>query len=344
MKNDIHNIDDDEIRILGLNDEEERRRKEEPGRRRNEEETVHYFESLTPLYPEVDIAQLKKVIQLNERKKHNRWWILAITIVSIIAIGAIVTAIYLYTPHQRTARPLVYEEEEFQIQGAVTDSIADSLIQVVPTKPQGYAIVKDTIVNNIPLKIFIPRNAVPELVMGNINKTDSSIILGAMAADFGPDKRKGWIVAGGFILKGELISRSKSKYGFCAINDGEITLGNALKTELFEKCITDSGDFFRQYPLVENRIPLYSRKRNRTICRALCERAGEFIVVESLTTERFTDFANALAQLDIDNAITLMCSSMSVRWAIDKQGRRYETGAMEQEFPEVVNFIVWRSK
>lgn len=344
MKNDIHNIDDDEIRILGLDDEEERRRKEELGRRRNEEETVRYFESLTPLYPEVDITQLKKVIQLNERKRHNRWWILAIIIISIIAIAAIVTAIYLYTPHQRTVRPLVYEEEEVQIQGVVSDSIADSLMHVVPTKPQGYTIVKDTIVNDIPLKIFIPRNAVPELVMGNINKTDSSIILGAMAADFGPDKRKGWIVAGGFILKGELISRSKSKYGFCAINDGEITLGNALKTELFEKCVTDSGDFFRQYPLVENNVPLYSRKRNRTICRALCERAGEFIVVESLTTERFTDFANALAQLDIDNAITLMCSSMSVRWAIDKQGRRYETGAMEQEFPEVVNFIVWRSK
>lgn len=344
MKNDIHNIDDDEIRILGLDDEEERRRKEELGRRRNEEETVRYFESLTPLYPEVDITQLKKVIQLNERKRHNRWWILAIIIISIIAIAAIVTAIYLYTPHQRTARPLVYEDEEFQSQGIVADSIANSLMQVAPTKPQGYTIVKDTIVNDIPLKIFIPRNAVPELVMGDINKTDSSIILGAMAADFGPDKRKGWIVAGGFILKGELISRSKSKYGFCAINDGEITLGNALKTELFEKCITDSGDFFRQYPLVENSTPLYSRKRNRTICRALCERAGEFIVVESLTTERFTDFANALAQLDIDNAITLMCSSMSVRWAIDKQGRRYETGAMEQEFPEVVNFIVWRSK
>lgn len=344
MKNDIHNIDDDEIRILGLDDEEERRRKEELGRRRNEEKTVRYFESLTPLYPEVDIAQLKKIMRQSERKKRNRWWILAISIVSIIAIAAIVTAIYLYTPHQRTVRPLVYEEEEVQIQGVVSDSIADSLMHVVPTKPQGYTIVKDTIVNDIPLKIFIPRNAVPELVMGNINKTDSSIILGAMAADFGPDKRKGWIVAGGFILKGELISRSKSKYGFCAINDGEITLGNALKTELFEKCITDSGDFFRQYPLVENSAPLYSRKRNRTICRALCERAGEFIVVESLTTERFTDFANALAQLDIDNAITLMCSSMSVRWAIDKQGRRYETGAMEQEFPEVVNFIVWRSK
>lgn len=344
MNNDIHNIDDDEIRILGLKIEEERRAMEEIKCNRVEKLTIKEDRSVTLLRPEVDIAQLKKIMRQSERKKRNRWWILAISIVSIIAIGAIVTALYLYFPQQRTVRPLVYEEEEVQIQGVVSDSIADSLMHVVPTKPQGYTIVKDTIVNDIPLKIFIPRNAVPELVMGNINKTDSSIILGAMAADFGPDKRKGWIVAGGFILKGELISRSKSKYGFCAINDGEITLGNALKTELFEKCVTDSGDFFRQYPLVENNVPLYSRKRNRTICRALCERAGEFIVVESLTTERFTDFANALAQLDIDNAITLMCSSMSVRWAIDKQGRRYETGAMEQEFPEVVNFIVWRSK
>lgn len=339
MNNDIHNIDDDEIRILGLNDEEEHRAMEQA--------TIREERSFSPTYRGEDVAAFMELARADERKKHkkhNRRWILVLTIVSIIAIGAIVTALCLYTPRQRTTEPLVYEEEEIQIQGVVADSIADSLMQVVPTKPQGYAIVKDTIVNDIPLKIFIPRNAVPELVMGNINKTDSSIILGAMAADFGPDNRKGWIVAGGFILKGELISRSKSKYGFCAINDGEITLGNALKTDFFEKCITDSGDFFRQYPLIENNVPLYSKKRNRTICRALCERAGEFIVVESLTTERFTDFANALAQLDIDNAITLMCSSMSVRWAIDKQGRRYETGAMEQEFPEVVNFIVWRSK
>lgn len=326
MNNDIHNINDDEIRVLG-----------------NIKKDIHYDISPKPLTSEFDFEKFEEAI-IKKRTRRNRWWILAISIVSIIAIVAIIMAIYLYLPQQKTTRPLVYDDEEVQSQYIVSDSIADRLMHVAPTKPQGYAIVKDTVVNDIPLKIFIPRNAVPELVMGNINKTDSSIILGAMAADFGPDKRKGWIVAGGFILKGELISHSKSKYGFCAINDGEITLGNALKTELFEKCITDSGDFFRQYPLVENNVPLYSRKRNRTICRALCERAGKFIVVESLTTERFTDFANALAQLDIDNAITLMCSSMSVRWAIDKQGRRYETGAMEQEFPEVVNFIVWRSK
>ena len=137
MNNDIHNIDDDEIRILGLKIEEERRAMEEIKRNRVEKLTIKEDRSVTLLRPEVDIAQLKKIMRQSERKKRNRWWILAISIVSIIAIAAIVTAIYLYTPHQRTVRPLVYEEEEVQIQGVVSDSIADSLMHVVPSKPQG---------------------------------------------------------------------------------------------------------------------------------------------------------------------------------------------------------------
>ena len=87
MNNDIHNINDDEIRILGLKIEEERRAMEEIKLNRVEKVTIKEERSETLLRPEVDIAQLKKIMRQSERKKHYRWWILAISIVSIIAIG-----------------------------------------------------------------------------------------------------------------------------------------------------------------------------------------------------------------------------------------------------------------
>ena len=43
----------------------------------------------------------------------------------------------------------------------------------------------------------------------------------------------------------------------------------------------------------------------------------------------------------MNEALALMGTGASVRWAVDKAGRRYIAGADEFDFPEVVNYIVW---
>lgn len=274
-----------------------------------------------------------------KRRRRFKWKHLIILIVAIVAIAAGVLMLNTQS-EEPELQPLV--EDSVMPVDTVVDSI--EIHRVIAPVLKGYVLIKDTTVNNIPLKLFLPRNSEPELVMGKVDLEDEEIVLGAMAADIGPDRRKGWIVVGGFVYKGEVISRSKSKYGFCAINKGKINLGRSLETSYFEKCVTDSGDFFRQYDLIDSARVVSHRDRRRAMRRALCERGGEFFVVETLTTERLDDFAQALKGLQIENAITLMGSSMSVRWAVDKQGRRYETGGTDQEFPDVVNYIVWRNR
>ena len=226
--------------------------------------------------------------------------------------------------------------------GAAVDAPEEVLNDTAENTP-AYTEVRDTAVAGIPLKMFIPHGAKPEVAVGNIDKADSSIVLGAMAADIGLDNGR-WIVAGGFISKGRLVSHSKSKTGFCAIIGGAMTIGNAVNTEIFEKCIEAGGDFFRQYALVDSGKPVSRDIQGKARRRALCSFGGTVAIVETETSETLDDFANVLASIGANEGITLVGSGSAPRWAVDNAGRRYEIGDMESRQPDVANYIVWRKK
>ena len=67
--------------------------------------------------------------------------------------------------------------------------------------------LRDTI-NDIPLDIYIPHNAVPELVLGVPSLQDKSIVLTTQAADIRADNGK---IVGAFVLKGKPLSWGLSK-------------------------------------------------------------------------------------------------------------------------------------
>ena len=79
-------------------------------------------------------------------------------------------------------------------------------------------------VNDIPLTIFIPHNAVPELCLKAPDYRNKDIILATQAADIRRDNKK---IVGAFVLKGEPLAWGLSKKGYCGIIDGEITVGVA---------------------------------------------------------------------------------------------------------------------
>ena len=221
-----------------------------------------------------------------------------------------------------------------------TKSAVSAQTDNVLTHPQPYTEIYDTIVNGIPLKVFLPHNAKPHLALAPVSIEDSAMILGAQAADYGWDRNK-WIIAGGFILKGELLSYSKSKYGFCALLDSGVVIGKALSTPYFERCIEEGGDFFRQYPLVYENEPQVYKSKEQHPRRALCQKDNRTFIVESLTAETLTAFAQALADISIKNAIALVSTGMAWRWATDQNGKRYLTGLTEKEPPPMASFIVW---
>lgn len=165
--------------------------------------------------------------------------------------------------------------------------------------------LRDTI-NDIPLNIYIPRNARPELVLGYLDFADPSLIFASRAADIRADNGE---IVGTFVLKGKTVTSGGSKRGFCAIIDGMITLGEAENSPMFEDAVKNGGDFFRQYALVDNGMMAGQFPKGKSLRKALCERNGEIFIVMSSAPESFHDFAQALVDLNVTNAIYLVGSS-----------------------------------
>ena len=261
------------------------------------------------------------------RPIYRRWWFW-VALAAVLLILAVVLVLCLRHPES----------------GTDTASYIDNPVAVAPTfmkSGPAEVLVRDTVINDVPLSLLTPVNAMPELCLGIPDTADPSLILALQAADIRADNNK---IVGAFVLKGELLARGVAKKGFCAILDGKIQLGMAESTPLFEETTAKNGYFFRQYPLVNQGIQVENNPKNKAIRHALCELDGQIVVVSSTSRESFHDFAQALVDLGVLNAIALTGG--------DAFGFRHDTKNGLQTWgsdlkrwnriPEV-NFIVWRS-
>ena len=203
-----------------------------------------------------------------------------------------------------------------------------------------YTEVIQKTINDIPLSIYIPHNAVPELCLKSPDYRNKDIIFTTQAADIRRDNKK---IVGAFVLKGEPLAWGLSKKGYCGIIDGKITVGVADNSPLFEQATDTEGYFFRQYPLVDNGQLVDNEPKNKTIRKALCERAGEIFVVKSETAESFHDFAQALVDLGANNAIYLVGSTSYGFW-YDKEGNVEEFSDLRVSKYKYESYILWRVK
>lgn len=271
-------------------------------------------------------------------------WIIILSILGIAIIGGIV----FFVSHQKeeaiqelkTPEPALFEPVR-EAEPILHEWIGQQPDSLVP----GYTEIKDTLINDIPIKIFIPHNAEMSLHIGKMDKEDKSVIYVAQAADVRADN--GGIV-GAFVLNGEPKAWGLSKKGFCASINGEVTIGVAENSPLFEKATEGGGYFFRQYPLVSNGQVIDNEPKGKSIRRAICDRQGEIFMVETGTTESFHDFAQALADLGIDQAVYLVGSS-AYGWAVDEAGTTHEFGednyyTGRRRMPKNTSYIVWRRK
>lgn len=197
---------------------------------------------------------------------------------------------------------------------------------------------RDITVNDIPLLVYVPLNSTPHLEVGyRVADNRESSILFFQAADVRADN--GGIV-GAFVLKGEPLSRGLSKRGYCAIIDGEVTVGVADNSPLFELATERNGYFFRQYPLVDNGVLVENELKNKYIRRALCDLDEHIVVIESQTPESLHDFAQALVDVGVSNAIYLV-GSTAMGWYVDTDGNGTKRGLWDERVFKNVSFIVW---
>ena len=213
----------------------------------------------------------------------------------------------------------------------------------VDSQARGFCEIRDTVINDIALRIYIPHNAKLSLHVGRMDKEDSTVIYTAQAADVRADN--GGIV-GAFVLAGEPKAWGLSKTGYCASINGKVTIGVAENSPLFEQATETGGYFFRQDPLVDNGVLVENNPKNKSIRRSICDRNGEIFMVESLSLESFHDFSQALVDLGVDNAIYLVGSN-AYGWAVKEDGTLQDFGDENRyrgrhRMPKNTSYIVWR--
>lgn len=274
-----------------------------------------------------------RIITASPAKKHSRPWIWPALITAVA--GASICMLMLFRDKGIVAeRAEVVFEPEVTIESAAELKWLGSYADTVKSYTEH---LRDTI-NDIPLDIYIPHNAIPELMLGVPDIHDKSIVFTTQAADIRADNGK---IVGAFVLKGKPLSWGLSKKGYCAIIDGKLTVGVADNSPLFEEATEKEGYFFRQYPLVAQNILVENEPKGKSIRKALCDRGGEIMVVMSQTPESFHDFSQALIDFKVDNAIYLVGSSsfgyfrdyydqLEIIYNKFRYGYQYE------------NFIVWK--
>jgi hypothetical protein len=276
--------------------------------------------------------------EVHRRSLSSYGWIIAIIIMVIAAIGITISLcteeeIMVNNPESTSARPT---DSDVPTTHSRIGSTYDS-------QKNGYTEIKDTVINDIPMRIFIPHNAEMSLHVGKIDKEEKDIIYVAQAADIRADN--GGIV-GAFVLKGEPIAWGQSKKGFCASINGEVTIGVAESSPLFEKSTEEKGYFFRQYPLVSNGKAIDNEPKGKSIRRGICDRNGEIFMVETGTPESFHDFAQALVDLGVTQAVYLV-GATAYGWAVDENGEIHEFGkdhyyTGKSKMPKNISYIVWK--
>lgn len=291
---------------------------------------------------EIKDDQIRIIGETDNKNPYMRWLWISIAIIGVLSLAGIIAFALSGREETTQAEP---EPVYFEPVAETLPQKQEWIGSKVDSVARGFTEIRDTVINDIPLKIYIPHNAEMSLHVGRMNKQDTTVIYAAQAADVRADN--GGIV-GAFVLKGTPLSWGLSKKGFCASIDGKVTIGVAENSPLFEEATDKGGYFFRQYPLVRNGQLVENEPKGKSIRRGICNRQGEIFMIETDTPESLHDFAQALVDLGVDQAVYLV-GSTAYGWAVDENGTTHEFGDENyyrgrRRMPKNTSYIVWRRK
>lgn len=308
-------------------------------------------------FKDIKDDQIRVIGEEDNKTTLLQWrWIILIAAVVLAVVVILAVTLHRNAP-PGTEQEQIINNEQIQDREPAQDQELTYFEPVEPSPPathgwigrrvgpdeKGFTEIRDTVINDISLRLYLPHNATMSLHVGAMDRRDSSVIYAAQAADIRADN--GGIV-GAFVLKGKPLAWGLSKMGFCASIDGKVTIGVAKNSPLFEEATEKGGYFFRQYPLVGDGQLVENAPKGKSIRRGICDRQGEIFMVETATPESFHDFSQALVDLGVDQAIYLV-GSTAYGWATDCEGVRHEFGndayyTRNIRMPRNTSYIVWK--
>ncbi len=261
------------------------------------------------------------------------WPIVIILVVCLGLLGLCTLNLNMTTPRQVAHADEVASVSETGVATAKPSTKPDA-----PASKDGYVSVVDKKVGDWSFQILYPHNAVPTLAVGkNTPDEAANAVLITHAADVRADNGQ---ILGAFVLKGNMLSRGKSKGGYCAIINGKMTIGVADATPLLETATETEGYFFRQFPLVVDGQVVENAPYPKSTHKALVEIDNEMAVVISDDNLSFDEFSEALIKLGVDNAIRIVGGESFVSYRT-ADGETVAQGRRESPY-ENASYIVWR--
>ena len=279
---------------------------------------------------EIDDNEIR-IIGASDGGRRRRWpwygW-LAVGLVLAALVAVAVAVLLLQTPR------------EAAVGAGATQSPSHSATQPLSHSATQPLAVFDTMVNDVPLTIYsldceLPACPRASLQLGMPDREDTSLLLAVMAADVRADNGD---IVGDFVVEGRQLARGEKKDGYCAILDGVPVVGRGGEADL-KRAVDEKGCFFRQYVLVSEGVAMPPKPKGKNHRRALCVMGHGMFVVASGDRESYHDFATALADLGVDDAIALVGSESLLMYRAEG-GLLHTIGTSYEG--DNVNFLVWR--
>ncbi len=271
----------------------------------------------------------------NHPKPVKKKWYLWLALLAILLIIGLILLLPFRTAKEDPYDGVFEPKEEVPVQPVKQEK---KLLGYEADSLSSYTERIDTVINDVGLAIFIPHNATPELWIGRPPENDRNIILSVQAADIRADNKE---ILGAFVDKGTPLAWGQSKSGYCAIINGKLTIGTSENTPLFEQATETGGYFFRQFSLVNKGALVENELKNKSVRKALCSRYGQIFVAVTASDESYHDFSQALIDLGVEDAISLVGSKYAFGWWIDRDGVNTSFADGWHKYKKE-NYLMWR--
>lgn len=265
---------------------------------------------------------------LGTTSKKSYWkWIIAIVTFLVVSL-----LLFLFLPKKTVNED---SSDIVKLKEDVNRIVNDSILY----REESAVNVSVDSINDVPLIIYSLVNLRAELSFDLPDKNDSTFFLVTQAADVRKDNKE---ILGDYVFKGKQLSTGKRKTGYCAIIDGNVSLGTSLNDEIKDYCIANNGYFFRQYALVIDGEIQENKLKGKAMRRALAKQGEDLYIIESVNRESLYDFSEALADLGISDAIYLVGGDAYMLYRNRENEQLYECGDNNKFNYPTINYIIFR--